>query len=44
MRGFSAVDPDTVVMISGARHGLTSVVLSMFSPGDVVATETPFYI
>ncbi|EPB5146229.1 aminotransferase class I/II-fold pyridoxal phosphate-dependent enzyme [Morganella morganii] len=43
LRGFSAVDPDTVVMVSGAQHGLASVVLSMFSPGDVIATDALTY-
>lgn len=43
LRGFSAVDPDTVVMVSGAQHGLASVVLSMFSPGDVIAADALTY-
>lgn len=30
-------------MVSGAQHGLASVVLSMFSPGDVIAADALTY-
>lgn len=32
LRGFSSVNPETVVIVSGAQHGLATIVLGMFSP------------
>lgn len=43
LRGFSSVNPETVVIVSGAQHGLATIVLGMFSPGDVIATDALTY-
>lgn len=43
LRGLKSVDPETVVMVSGAQHGLATVVLAMFNPGDVIAVDALTY-
>ncbi|HEY7769783.1 PLP-dependent aminotransferase family protein [Longimicrobium sp.] len=38
-----AADPDCVVICSGAQHAITALLMSLTSPGDVVATESLTY-
>ncbi|MGF6261048.1 DNA-binding transcriptional MocR family regulator [Paraburkholderia youngii] len=40
--GLSAT-PDTVLLVSGAQHGLTTTALALLEPGDVVAVDALTY-
>ncbi|MBB5510324.1 aminotransferase-like domain-containing protein [Paraburkholderia atlantica] len=40
--GLSAA-PDTVLLVSGAQHGLTTTALALLEPGDVVAVDALTY-
>lgn len=42
-QGFSNVSPETLTFVSGAQHGLATIVLGMFSPGDIVAVDALTY-
>lgn len=37
------VDPDRVVIVNGAQHGLATTVMALLNPGDVVATDALIY-
>ncbi len=37
------VDPAQVLLVSGAQHGLTVVMMALFKPGDVVAADALTY-
>lgn len=41
-RGLQA-SPDTALFVSGAQHGLTTVAMALFEPGDVVAVDALTY-
>ena len=38
-----AVDADRVLIVSGAQHGLSTTVMALLKPGDVVATDALTY-
>lgn len=42
-RGLKSVDPDNIALVSGAQHGLATVVLGIFNPGDVIAVDSLTY-
>ncbi|EMT6574374.1 PLP-dependent aminotransferase family protein [Providencia rettgeri] len=42
-QGFSNVSPDTISFVSGAQHGLATIILGMFSPGDSIAVDALTY-
>jgi DNA-binding transcriptional MocR family regulator len=42
-RGVAAATAATVLIVSGAQHGLTTVAMSLLEPGDVVAVDALTY-
>lgn len=37
------VDPERVIVVSGAQHGLATTVMALLNPGDVVAVDALIY-
>lgn len=42
-QGFSGISPKSITFVSGAQHGLATIVLGMLSPGDVIAVDVLTY-
>lgn len=42
-RGIKQIDPDQIAIVGGAQHGLATIVLGIFSPGDVIAVDALTY-
>lgn len=42
-QGFSDISPDAITFVSGAQHGLATIVLGMFNPGDTIAVDALTY-
>lgn len=38
-RGLTHATADTVALVSGGQHGLATIILGMFSPGDIIAVD-----
>lgn len=42
-RGIKQIDPEQIAIVGGAQHGLATIVLGIFSPGDVIAVDALTY-
>ncbi|ATG17500.1 aminotransferase class I/II-fold pyridoxal phosphate-dependent enzyme [Providencia alcalifaciens] len=42
-RGLTHASVDTVALVSGGQHGLATIILGMFSPGDIIAVDALTY-
>ena len=42
-RGLTHATADTVALVSGGQHGLVTIILGMFSPGDIIAVDALTY-
>ena len=42
-QGLNEVSADSTVFVSGAQHGLVTIVLGMFNPGDTIAVDALTY-
>lgn len=42
-RGLTHATADTVALVSGGQHGLATIILGMFSPGDIIAVDALTY-